>query len=238
MPLDALLLDHAPVAGLMRLWSKVHWSSGDGMMPGPQLLEIYRLAATWPVKGDIVELGAWVGLTTSYLATACRVRGAGKVHAVDTFDGTKEGGTKYTSVARFGGGTLDAFRAHIVRAGVTVYIEEVIHDTTAASRQYGGAPIRMLLIDADHSYGGVRAEFSNWFRHVAPGGLIVFHDYNMPEVARFVDGEVRGDPRVVPSPGPVVSNVIAVTKKPRPRAHRLPERWPPRPAAVALAEMP
>ena len=86
MPLDALHLEHDAVAGLMRLWSRIHWSSGDGMMPPDQLLAIYRLAVEWPAEGDIVELGAWTGLTTSYLATACRVRKSGRVFAVDTFD--------------------------------------------------------------------------------------------------------------------------------------------------------
>ncbi len=211
MPLDALGLDHAVVAGLMRLWSRIHWSSGDGMMPPQQLLEVYRLAATWPVKGDIVELGAWVGLTTSYLATACRVRGEGKVHAVDTFEGTKEGDTTYQSVAKFGGNTLNAFRGQIARAGVEKSVNTLIGDTNEVARAYSGDPIRMLLIDADHSYEGVRGDFESWLPHVAPGGVVVFHDYEMPEVARFVDDDVCGDIRVEMTPGHVVANVMAVT---------------------------
>ena len=212
MPLDALELDHPSVEGLMRLWSRVHWSSGDGMMPPEQLLAVYRLAATWPANGDVVELGAWVGLTTSYLAAACRRRGAGKVYAVDTFEGTKEGGTEYPSIVRFGGRTLDAFRDQISRAGVEETVETMIGRTTDVVRSYSGGPIRMLLIDADHSFDGVRGDFDAWSPLVTPGRIIVFHDHDMPDVARFINAEIRPDVRFDISPGKVAPNIMVVTK--------------------------
>ena len=224
MPLDALHLEHDAVAGLMRLWSRIHWSSGDGMMPPDQLLAIYRLAVEWPVDGDIVELGAWTGLTTCYLATACRVRNSGRVFAVDTFKGTKEDGSLYPSVAKMGGSTLDAFHERTRRAGVADIALPLIGRTTEVADRYPGRPIRFLLIDADHSYDGVRADFERWSPKVAPGGLIVFHDYQMPDVARFVDSQVIGRPGFDPHPGLVVPNVIAFTKTaqvaPAPSARR------------------
>ncbi len=212
-PLDVLALDHASVSGAMDLWSRIHWSAGDGMMPPAQLLAIYRLALSCAVRGDIVELGSWVGLTTSYLATSCRVRGEGVVHAVDTFEGTKEGGTRYPSVERYSGNTMSAFHAKIRRAGVDDIVKTHIGLTGDVVSHYDGGPIRMLLIDADHSYEGVRSDFDNWSPLVADGGLIVFHDYELPSVARFVDGEVRKNPLFAMEPGQVVSNVMAVTKR-------------------------
>lgn len=214
MPIDALDLGFAEAAGLMRLWQRMHWSSGDGMMPPQQLLAVYQLAATWQAEGDVVELGSWVGLTTSYLATACRVRGSGRVWAVDTFQGTKEGDTSYQSVERFGGGTLGAFRNQIELAGVSELVEPLVGFTSDQSKVYPGAPIRVLLIDADHSYDGVRRDFEHWSPLVAPGGLIIFHDYEMPEVARFVDELLRARLGVVAAPGLVIPNVMAVTKSP------------------------
>lgn len=213
MPLDALELEHPPVAALCRLWSRIHWSSGDGMMPPEQLLALYRLAVSWPTPGDIVELGSWVGLTTSYLATACRARGEGRVYAVDTFEGTREGDSTYPSVARFGGSTLEVFHEQIRRAGVDDIVETLVGLTDDMVHHYRGRPIRLLLIDADHSYAAVRSDFQLWSPLVAPGGLIVFHDYLMPDVRRFVDGDVARDPKFVMTPGEVVSNVVAVTKR-------------------------
>lgn len=212
-PLDALYLDHAPCAALMALWQRMHWSSGDGMMPPRQLLAIYQLTATWPVRGDVVELGSWVGLTTSYLATACRMRGTERVYAVDTFAGTKEGDAHYPSVHRFGGSTLNAFREQIRIADLQDRVSELVGLTTEMAHEYRGSPIRVLLIDADHSYAGVRADFEAWFPHVAPNGLIIFHDYAMPSVAQFVD-EIRANaPTVSDTPGWVAENVYALTKR-------------------------
>ncbi len=212
LPLDALTLPHAPLAELMRLWSRIHWNAGDGMMPPEQLLAIYRLAATCPVAGATVELGSWVGLTTCYLAAACRARGRGRVFAVDTFEGTKEGSTRYRSIDRYNGNTQPAFRARIRSAGVESVVSPLVGYTQEVVRTYAGGPIRFLLIDADHSHEGVRRDYRLWSPLVAPGGLIVFHDYLMPDVRRFVDGEVQADDRVIASPGLVNPNVMAVTK--------------------------
>lgn len=213
MPLDALRLDHPSVKGLMELWSRIHWSPGDGMMPADQLLAVYKLAVEWPVDGATVELGAWVGLTTSYLGAACRVRGRGRVYAVDTFEGTREGNGYYPSISRYQGNTYGAFCNQIRRAGVEDLIEPLVGLTDTIGLMYEHEPIRFLLIDADHSYEGVKRDFERWSPHVATGGLIVFHDYRMADVARFVDESVRLDPDFDDAPGEVVPNVFAVTKR-------------------------
>ena len=211
-PLDALRLNHQAVSGLMNLWRRIHWSSGDGMMPPAQLLAMYELAVSGDVVGDVVELGAWVGLTTSYLAAACDVRGGGTVYAVDTFQGTREGGTTYASIGHHGGSTLPTFERQILRAGVGHRVKPLMGLTTEMAKIYPGRPVRLLIIDADHSFEGVKTDFDVWWPHVAPGGVIVFHDYLMPDVARFVDTVLADAPRVVTRPGLIEKNIYAVTK--------------------------
>lgn|GEM_PF-1068381 len=215
LPIDALDLDHEAVAALMRLWRRIHWSSGDGMMPPRQLLALYRMAATWPLDGDTVELGAWTGLTTCYLAAAARLRGDGRVFAVDTFEGTKEGGGRYESIEKYHGTTLPAFEYRIAQAGLLDFVSTVIGDSASSASRYTGGPIRLLLIDADHSYEGVRRDFDAWAPLVAPGGLVVFHDYLMSEagVARFVNENVAVHPQFVIAPGHVTPNVMVVTRR-------------------------
>lgn len=212
--LDALELDHDAVRGLMQLWQRIHWSSADGMMPPAELRTVYALAAMWPGTGVTVELGSWRGLTTCYLATACRIRGGGRVFAVDTFEGTREGGARYPSVAKHDGNTRGAFNDQIQRAGVMGLVTPLVGYTHEVVNRYDGGPIRFLLVDADHSYEGVRRDFRLWSPLVEPGGLIVFHDYLMPEVARFVDDDVRTDERFAVVPQHRVDNIVAVRKKP------------------------
>ena len=216
MPLDCLSLPHVAVRELMRLWRRQPWSGGDGMMTHSERLAVYTLAAQCQADGDLVELGAWKGLTTCYLAAACRARGKGKsqVFAVDTFEGTREYGTQYESIPNYGGTTLPAFRESIGHARVSDVVTPYVGYTTEMAKRHRGRPVAFLLIDADHSYEGAKADFEAWFPLVAEGGIVAFHDYAMPEagVAAFVDGEAarRDDVRSVLHGLP--PNIFAVVK--------------------------
>ncbi|MBD3647949.1 MAG: class I SAM-dependent methyltransferase [Pseudomonadales bacterium] len=53
----------------------------------------------------------------------------------------------------------------------------------------------VLIIDADHTYAGVKADFDNYWEMVKRGGFIIFDDYgaeDWPDVKQFVDDEVMG----------------------------------------------
>lgn len=215
LPIRALDLPPRQTQALMRLWSRMHWMGGDGMMPPDQLLAIFRLVATWPGSGDVVELGSWSGLTTCYLATACAALGHGHVYAVDTFIGSKEDGATYDAVARYGGSTWPAFKDRVRQARLHANITALVGDTVERAATYPGRAIRVLFIDADHSFAGVSRDFEAWWPHVAPGGLVVFHDYAMPEagVRRFVDEIAVRREDVEPTPGRVHENVFALAKR-------------------------
>ncbi len=214
MPLDGLNLPHAGVRELMRLWQRIHWTSGDGMMTPQERLAIYRLAYDCPVEGDHVELGAWKGLTTCYLAAARRARGRGQVFAVDTFEGTREHNTQYASIGNYDGSTLPAFKAFLSRAGLDAEVTPYVGYTTEMAKRHADRPVAFLLIDADHSYEGVKADFETWFPLVAPGGTVVFHDYAMLDggVRDFVDAEVVGRADLRDTPGNILPNMYVVTK--------------------------
>lgn len=214
MPLEGLNLPHPGTRELMRLWQRLHWSSGDGMMTPAERLAIFRLASDCTVPGDFVELGAWKGLTTCYLAAACRARGHGRVFAVDTFAGTREHNTRYAAIDRYGGSTLPAFERFVQRCGVEDLVTPCVGLTTEVAPQHQGRQIALVLIDADHSYAGVKADFEAWWPLVQPGGMVIFHDYAMPDagVREYVQREVAGRTDLTPTPGEVLPNVFAVTR--------------------------
>lgn len=54
-------------------------------------------------------------------------------------------------------------------------------------------PIDLLFIDGDHSYEGVQKDYLLWALHVRPGGTILFHDYDHPDVKRFIDDTFKLD---------------------------------------------
>jgi predicted O-methyltransferase YrrM len=73
-------------------------------------------------------------------------------------------------------------RARLGRATQRVVaLEGDSHDSQVQTRAVdalGGEPLDVLLIDGDHSYDGVRADFELYSPLVRPGGLIAFHDVN------------------------------------------------------------
>ncbi len=59
----------------------------------------------------------------------------------------------------------------------------------AKRRQYD-----VLIIDGDHSFGGVKFDFENYGPMVRPGGYIMFDDYDVqdwPDIKVYVDAEIN-----------------------------------------------
>lgn len=84
---------------------------------------------------------------------------------------------------RFGGG-YQAWRKPLYRSFAAagqriVLLRGNSHDAAMAARLrrlLAGRPIDLLLIDGDHSYAGVKADFDTYAPLVRPGGLVAFHD--------------------------------------------------------------
>lgn len=80
----------------------------------------------------------------------------------------------------------------------------------------------VLVIDGDHSYAGVKADFENYAGFVKLGGYIILDDYNSPdwpEVKEYVDKELVGHPYVSPvgsSWRTCVYRVVKTPVKPQP----------------------
>jgi GR25 family glycosyltransferase involved in LPS biosynthesis len=49
--------------------------------------------------------------------------------------------------------------------------------TVDASREFSDNSFALVYHDADHSYGGVKADTAAWWPKIKPGGIMAFHDY-------------------------------------------------------------
>ena len=103
---------------------------------------------------------------------------------------------------------LPAQRLHLIRERST------LHATREDVRRIlAGRSVDLLVIDGDHSYGGVRSDFEMYAELVGPGGMIALHDVmidpsNSPrgfevgifwsELARARPTETIVDPKGVP----------------------------------------
>ncbi|BBA33356.1 hypothetical protein sS8_1396 [Methylocaldum marinum] len=92
---------------------------------------------------------------------------------------------------------LNMQRVGIPRDDVTLIND--LSTSEAAIARAGSKKYDLLIIDGDHSYAGVKADYHNYVDLVRAGGYIIFDDCgstDWPEVKQFVDAEVLTDRRV------------------------------------------
>jgi hypothetical protein len=67
-------------------------------------------------------------------------------------------------------------------------ITQVLGDSAQLDWEKLGGPFDLILIDGCHHYDYVKMDTQNSFKHLAPDGVIVWHDYGMiKDVSRLVD---------------------------------------------------
>jgi predicted O-methyltransferase YrrM len=139
----------------------------------------------------VVEIGSASGFSTCVIGSALRANGEGRLVAIDPHiatDWNDEGPAD----------TFGALTRNLRRAGVTEFVE-VIRGNSADVALNWQKPIDLLFIDGDHSYEGVKHDWTAFSRFVSDFGVVVFHDalwdlrpvpqYARPHmgVPRFVD---------------------------------------------------
>ena len=89
------------------------------------------------------------------------------------------------------------FQSNLARAGVLeneITLIKAMSTDVAAIKTANTQAYDVLIIDGDHSFAGVRADFENYLPAVKRGGYIIFDDYDAPEwpdIKNFVDRHVR-----------------------------------------------
>lgn len=148
---------------------------------GFALSELARLGGG---DGAVVELGSFMGLSTCWLAEGVRLGERGPVYAVDTFKGSVEHAT-YPEIQSYGT-TYPKFEANLRRVGLWKHVKPIVSDSVKAGKAWSHGPIRLLFIDAGHSYEEVTADFEAWAPHLEPGAAVAIHDVgDFPGVTQF-----------------------------------------------------
>jgi hypothetical protein len=139
-----------------------------------------------------VEVGAWLGKSTVFMAS--KIRGSGKPIAFDCVD-TWKGGTNELDnglataerLATNGRDLFAEFSENVKECGVAEYIRPVRSDSAEAAGAYLDGSLDFVFIDADHSYEGVRRDLAAWWPKVKPTGVLAGHDYDEKGVRKAVD---------------------------------------------------
>lgn len=128
------------------------------------------MAACAPAAGTVVEIGSYKGRSTVGLAFVARTYGLGRVVTVDPHTSPS-----VTDPDEPGESSYETFQASLATAGVADAVEA--HRARSRDLARGWIrPIRLLWIDGDHTYAGVKEDLDLFRPCLVPGGIVALHD--------------------------------------------------------------
>ena len=140
----------------------------------------YRLTKEAAPKGAIVELGAWLGASTAYIAAGMRDSTRGKVHVYDCFV-SKPG--HIGKVQAFYdkenidkapvGPSLEAFKDNL--GPLNEFVEP--HQGQIEQMQWGDEPISLLITDAPKRVKPISIVLTKLRQALKPGALMAWQDF-------------------------------------------------------------
>lgn len=137
----------------------------------------YRDAVASAQPGAVfVEVGAWLGKSTSFMAV--EIANSGKpitFYVVDTWLGTGDD-EKHQRYIREHGSVKPIFDANM--APVRDYYRALHMPSIEAAETFADASVDFIWIDADHRYDAVKADLAAWTPKLKPGGIIGGHDFD------------------------------------------------------------
>ena len=137
--------------------------------------------------GPLVEIGAYLGRSTLYLAAgliAALEHGAPPsiLLSIDHHRGSEEmqAGWEHHDATLVDPATgrmdsLPRFRANLWRAGAEDIVAAVVGDSARVAAALSG-PVGMVFIDGGHGANVAWADYRGWTPRLAPGGLLAIHD--------------------------------------------------------------
>ena len=165
---------------------------------------VARVLAARSQRGDeikVLEIGVLFGVSAAIMHTALTPFYK-KVQLVllDPFDGYYGSdhldpltGQKVSRAAVERNLTRAAIRSDDVKI-----LEGFSTDDTIMQAAREEGPYDVIVIDGDHSYDGVKADFERYAEMVASGGVLIVDDYgsdDWPDVTKYVDKVVKSDDR-------------------------------------------
>jgi predicted O-methyltransferase YrrM len=152
-----------------------------GFMPDDEGLALHAAGRAAAAVGPLLEIGTYCGKSAIYLGAAARDGGT-IVYTVDHHRGSEENQAGWEHhdprlvdprTGRID--TLPCFRRTIEDAGLEDAVIAVIGASPTVAAHWA-TPLGLVFIDGGHAFDVALADYEGWARHLAPGGLLVFHD--------------------------------------------------------------
>jgi hypothetical protein len=131
-----------------------------------------------PFESTFVEVGAWFGKSTNYLAQKIK-ESKKNIHftTIDTWKGTDDESLHQNIVNAFSGDIYYDFIDNTALSNNYGSFETIKDTSENAAKQFPLNSIDYIMIDAGHSYDSVIGDLKNWYHKVKPGAYISGDDY-------------------------------------------------------------
>ena len=164
-------------------------AAGSGMMDPSELLHLAATLAAFPWDGRaiVVEIGAYVGRTTVFMAEVLRLLGHRvPILSIDPFEAVQPDPLNPQ-------GIFSAYAATVQASGSAGMCLPLLAFSTDAAPVVPDW-IGVLVVDGGHHYPTVSRDLALYAPKVLPGGLIFIDDYGpaYPDVVRAVDEYFSG----------------------------------------------
>jgi predicted O-methyltransferase YrrM len=160
----------------------------EGFTKQSELELLQRLAADMPAGAQVVEVGSWLGRSTTAIAAGLEKVEGCRLYAVDTFGGDPGWAPLLAPT--------EARREFERNTADIPFLEVVQQPSVQAAEAFEDASLDWVFIDALHDYHSVRDDIAAWGPKLKHRGLISGHDYGRAGVtdavlARFDDVTVE-----------------------------------------------
>ena len=131
-----------------------------------------------PFESTFVEVGAWFGKSTNYLAQKIK-ESKKNIHftTIDTWKGTDDESLHQNIVNAFSGDIYYDFIDNTALSNNYGSFETIKDTSENAAKQFPLNSIDYIMIDAGHSYDSVIGDLKTWYHKVKPGAYISGDDY-------------------------------------------------------------
>lgn len=141
------------------------------------------------VPGSVVEIGSYVGKTTSYFSRALLDDGKGEyIYSIDPFTGSIEHQQFIeANLEGFQNGTTFPLYVHnLKRLGVYNNVVPIAAHSDKVAKNWN-LPIKLLFIDGDHNHDQPSRDYQNFAKFISTGGYLLFHDSTTPDVIKAIN---------------------------------------------------
>ena len=132
----------------------------EGLITKNEMQTLVNLCVYGPTNGNVIEIGSYKGRSAIFLAKGCEVRNEGIVYAIDPLISNNEE-------------IIENIKEYKDRIK---FIRKYSYEALASVPNNN---IRLLFIDGDHEYEGVKKDIELYSPLLNKDGIIALHDFSL-----------------------------------------------------------